>query len=503
MNGLLWIMYLIFGIIAIAPLMQGDLFKVDKKYSSFQYASIVLVLWWLVDFLRIITTNYRVIYFLSLLVFPIVLLFIIIFFISIKQFFEQKVPRFLLIIFTLMFLADFVFSMTNNIHLLMIDLPLTSNVTFDSIRMATLGPVFTVHTIISYILLAVIVFYIMQYMTRRLRQNKDIFPFLFLIIAIGTGIILNLLHIFVFTFYIDPTLLTIILFISVLYYVFYIRDLKLLLGFNRNNFILDNLREKYLIVDEEGYVVDASNEFVSQFDLEFNDRVKFSDLINIIEEKAVLFEESDDVLKDYSPDKFYLNTLEKPIQLPFYKHSGMFYLFFDQTSNLKYINNMNYVKTHDLMTKIYNRNYLEEIRDDLDSCNTPYHLVLFDVDGLKLFNDYLGHEKGDELLIHFASQLNQITQKDDVYPIRLGGDEFVILAIDQPISYVNNILNTLEKINDPLPFLEKVQYSYAIASRKEQNTTMKQVLGLADQRMYNSKQSKENYKEILEKELQK
>lgn len=52
-------------------------------------------------------------------------------------------------------------------------------------------------------------------------------------------------------------------------------------------------------------------------------------------------------------------------------------------------------------------------------------LVYADVDGLKLLNDRLGHEAGDNALREFADRVRNAVRKDDFFA-RIGGDEFVI-----------------------------------------------------------------------------
>ncbi len=49
-----------------------------------------------------------------------------------------------------------------------------------------------------------------------------------------------------------------------------------------------------------------------------------------------------------------------------------------------------------------------------------------DLDGLKLINDTLGHEKGDALLVETARVLEEVVRKSDMVA-RIGGDEFTIL----------------------------------------------------------------------------
>ncbi|HEX6498833.1 MAG TPA: EAL domain-containing protein [Micromonosporaceae bacterium] len=53
--------------------------------------------------------------------------------------------------------------------------------------------------------------------------------------------------------------------------------------------------------------------------------------------------------------------------------------------------------------------------------------VLFvDVDDLKVVNDTLGHDAGDQLLLTVARRLEEVTGPHDI-PARLGGDEFAVL----------------------------------------------------------------------------
>ncbi len=82
---------------------------------------------------------------------------------------------------------------------------------------------------------------------------------------------------------------------------------------------------------------------------------------------------------------------------------------------------------HDQLTGLYNRLYLEE---DMQRLNTdrqlPISVIMADLNGLKLINDTYGHAVGDDLLKAAADIISQSCRKEDVIA-RWGGDEFVIL----------------------------------------------------------------------------
>lgn len=58
-------------------------------------------------------------------------------------------------------------------------------------------------------------------------------------------------------------------------------------------------------------------------------------------------------------------------------------------------------------------------------------VIYLDLDGFKQVNDRLGHEVGDQVLIHLSQALRRAVRDSDTV-CRLGGDEFVVLLPDLP-----------------------------------------------------------------------
>jgi diguanylate cyclase (GGDEF)-like protein len=83
----------------------------------------------------------------------------------------------------------------------------------------------------------------------------------------------------------------------------------------------------------------------------------------------------------------------------------------------------------DPLTGLLNRRaFLEEIArcaERLDREEMPGTLMFVDLDNFKVVNDAMGHEMGDQVLIHTATLLRNVVRPTDLVA-RLGGDEFAV-----------------------------------------------------------------------------
>lgn len=84
----------------------------------------------------------------------------------------------------------------------------------------------------------------------------------------------------------------------------------------------------------------------------------------------------------------------------------------------------------DKLTDISNRRAFDEELYRLHAVqkrrNGTLCLMLADIDHLKMFNDYHGHQVGDEMLRRVAETFEQSTRTSDIV-CRYGGEEFAIL----------------------------------------------------------------------------
>lgn len=84
----------------------------------------------------------------------------------------------------------------------------------------------------------------------------------------------------------------------------------------------------------------------------------------------------------------------------------------------------------DMLTELPNRTSLhiemERALQDWHNLETPFAVMMLDLDGFKPVNDTHGHDAGDEVLKIVGQRILQINRGSD-FAARLGGDEFVVL----------------------------------------------------------------------------
>jgi diguanylate cyclase (GGDEF) domain len=149
---------------------------------------------------------------------------------------------------------------------------------------------------------------------------------------------------------------------------------------------------------------------------------------------------------------------------------------------------ISFLSYSDKLTGLKNRAHMEQMFSALDKNNdTKYHIIMGDLNGLKLINDALGHLEGDKLLCIVSKILTESCESDDIVS-RWGGDEFVILVMNKDDVYVNEIIDRIKnKCKNGLHFHFKISIAWGHASPDEENQDTEAVMSLAEKRMYRSK----------------
>ncbi|HHW40323.1 MAG TPA: diguanylate cyclase [Syntrophomonadaceae bacterium] len=146
--------------------------------------------------------------------------------------------------------------------------------------------------------------------------------------------------------------------------------------------------------------------------------------------------------------------------------------------------------THDTLTGLYNRAFFEEQLRQLEKCQClPVSLVFCDLDGLKVVNDMLGHEQGDELLRRAGKVIASCVRSSDVVA-RLGGDEFAVILPQtdrkKADEVAKRIIEAVEMDNVRHPDLP-LSISVGVATAKDASRPLREVYKEADDAMYVNK----------------
>jgi len=167
-------------------------------------------------------------------------------------------------------------------------------------------------------------------------------------------------------------------------------------------------------------------------------------------------------------------------------------------SNLKLREKLHAQATHDPLTGLFNRRYLEDtLSRELHRAhrrNSPLGVAMLDLDHFKRFNDTFGHDAGDSLLRELGQLLRERLRQSDIL-CRYGGEEFVLILPDssladtqQRVEQIRGLIKGL-KIRHGDELVGTIAVSAGIAGTPEHGSTAAELLRAADSALYAAKQA--------------
>lgn len=167
----------------------------------------------------------------------------------------------------------------------------------------------------------------------------------------------------------------------------------------------------------------------------------------------------------------------------------------DMTERVQLEKKLREMAERDSLTKLYNRLYFEERLNRYEGIEARhFSIILIDIDGLKIFNDTLGHLYGDMLIISTAEMINSLFG-DTGCVARVGGDEFAIILeglsqqlIEDKLIKLKKMLAEHNDMSDTLKISISSGYSYIGNGR----VNTKWMFQEADNNMFQNKLLKES-----------
>lgn len=159
----------------------------------------------------------------------------------------------------------------------------------------------------------------------------------------------------------------------------------------------------------------------------------------------------------------------------------------------------------DGLTQVANRQTFDtEIQKAITACQanqSPFSLVMLDLDHFKSINDVYGHLTGDVVLQDTARILNEVVQQtrlgDRTLVARYGGEEFAVLLPEVPIAGAMRIAEALRRtIEQKVHATEsgniRTTISAGVSSLGLHGNTVRSLIAAADKALYDAKRAGRN-----------
>jgi diguanylate cyclase (GGDEF)-like protein len=160
--------------------------------------------------------------------------------------------------------------------------------------------------------------------------------------------------------------------------------------------------------------------------------------------------------------------------------------------------NLTISSTLDKLTGAYNRKYFEEalifMLDSTRVEKSQFAVIMFDIDDFKGINDKYGHQTGDEVLVKLIKEVKKCIEEKDIIG-RYGGEEFIILL---PNANKEKAISTAEKIRISVENAKilgdkrNITISIGIAISTNESISYEEIIGRADQALYEAKHEGKN-----------
>ena len=225
--------------------------------------------------------------------------------------------------------------------------------------------------------------------------------------------------------------------------------------------ILENLGSGLIVISEEQAIVYANKKACELLKMQKEDligRNARNTLFALFSEGSsclyeALFQEGkvcefDALLNRGDGETFFAHIFATLI-----RHEGRPYVlvnFHDITPQKELEKRLYQAAITDPLTGLYNRRFADEMLKQekltYKRYQTPFCILLIDLDNFKIINDVYGHDVGDKVLVAVANVLKRNVRESDIVA-RWGGEEFLILLrrieLEDAIKVAEKIRNAI------------------------------------------------------------
>ncbi len=210
-------------------------------------------------------------------------------------------------------------------------------------------------------------------------------------------------------------------------------------------YFVEQMKNPMVLFDYEGKMIMSNKRAREILELKkeetLSEFVEKHEYLKLSEDREQEFETThiyrDKVIYFQIQYKFLKDERERPI--------GAFFVYNDVTEKKRALIQAEYNATHDILTGIYNRNYLSEFRKHIDEEGLyPVYGVAYNINGLRVINEKYGTEVGNKSLKRLAWLLQQFSRVTD-YVIRMDGGEMVLVLPATTERKANEILKKIER----------------------------------------------------------
>ncbi|TXT41147.1 MAG: signal transduction family protein (GGDEF domain-containing protein) [Comamonadaceae bacterium] len=163
---------------------------------------------------------------------------------------------------------------------------------------------------------------------------------------------------------------------------------------------------------------------------------------------------------------------------------------------------LEHLSTTDRLTGLCNRMRLDAVVAEEIARNqryqSPFSVILLDIDKFKSVNDSFGHQAGDSLLIEIAQVLGKQIRVTDVVG-RWGGEEFLVVCRESPLDVSHHIAEKLRQAIERIDFaiVGGRTASFGLAAYQA-GESAHALLARADQALYRAKNLGRNRVEVAD-----